>query len=98
MQTNRAVWRTWLTWTDAVSAAEKLAWTWSCSTPVRTMKPVVELLLDDDAPEPDDAFETAREALRELDRLEQALAEKPALTERLAEHGHVIAIVHLPEG
>ena len=41
------------------------------------------------APEPDDAFETAREALRELDRLEQALAEKPALTERLAEHGRL---------
>jgi chromosome partition protein MukB len=35
---------------------------------------------------PDLAFETAREALRELDKREQALAEKPVLTERLAEH------------
>jgi chromosome partition protein MukB len=35
---------------------------------------------------PDSAYQLAREALRELDKLEQALAEKPALSERLAEH------------
>ena len=35
---------------------------------------------------PDTAYELARDALRELDRLEQALAEKPALSERLNEH------------
>ena len=32
------------------------------------------------------AYQTARDALRALDKLEQALAEKPVLTERLAEH------------
>lgn len=35
---------------------------------------------------PDTAYELAREALRELDKLEQALVEKPALSERLDEH------------
>jgi chromosome partition protein MukB len=35
---------------------------------------------------PETAYELARESLRELDRLEQTLAEKPALTERLGEH------------
>jgi chromosome partition protein MukB len=35
---------------------------------------------------PESAYETACEVLRQLDRREQALADKPALTERLAEH------------
>jgi len=35
---------------------------------------------------PETAYELGRGALRELDKLEQALAEKPALSERLNEH------------
>ena len=35
---------------------------------------------------PDTAYQQARDALRQLDKLEQALAEKPALSERLSEH------------